>query len=61
MQITKDYQEGMKEVQNQYSVLSKELKEEEQERDKMMQEINVCFQKLERMEKMLLEKKKKEK
>ena len=61
MQITKDYQEGMREVQNQYSVLSQELKQEEQERDLMMKEIQVCFEKLERMEKVLVEKKKKEK
>ena len=61
MQITKDYQEGMREVQNEYSVLSQELKQEEQERDLMMKEIQVCFEKLERMEKVLVEKKKKEK
>ena len=46
MQITKDYQEGMREVQQEYGELSHELKKEEEERDLMMKEIQTCFDKL---------------
>jgi len=46
MQITKDYQEGMREVQQEYGELSQELKKEEEERDLMMKEIQTCFDKL---------------
>lgn len=60
MQITNDYQQGMKEVQSQYSTLSGQLKKEEEERDAMMGQIQVCFEKLERMEKIMKEKKAKE-
>ena len=57
MQITQEYQEGMREVQNEYGTLSQELKREEEERNEMMGQIQSCFEKLERMEKVLLEKK----
>jgi Mg2+ and Co2+ transporter CorA len=57
MQITQEYQEGMREVQNEYGTLSQELKKEEEERNEMMGQIQSCFEKLERMEKVLLEKK----
>ena len=46
MQITKDYQEGMREAQQEYGKLSQELKKEEEERDVMMKEIQTCFDKL---------------
>lgn len=59
IQITNDYQEGMREVQGEYSVLSEQLKKEEEEREVMMQQINSCFEKLEKMEAVLREKRKK--
>lgn len=59
MQITSEYQEGMREVQQEYNTLSGQLRTEEDERNQMLDEINLCFEKLERMEKVLLEKAKK--
>lgn len=56
MQITNEYQTGMREVQQEYSTLSGQLKHEENERNQMLEEINLCFEKLERMEKILVEK-----
>jgi Mg2+ and Co2+ transporter CorA len=56
MQITTEYQEGMKEVQAEYNTLSGQLKREEEERNEMMDQIGICFDKLERMEKLLTEK-----
>ena len=61
IQITNEYQEGMREVQSEYSTLSVQLKKEEEERNEMLEQINVCFDKLEKMEKVLLEKAKKKK
>lgn len=61
MQITQEYQEGMKEVQSEYNTLSLQLKKEEEERNEMMSQIQSCFDKLERMEKVLLDKRKNEK
>lgn len=51
----------MKEVQSEYSTLSVQLKKEEEERNEMLEQINVCFDKLEKMEKVLLEKARKKK
>lgn len=51
----------MREVQSEYSTLSVQLKKEEEERNEMMEQINVCFDKLEKMEKVLLEKARKKK
>ena len=51
----------MREVQSEYSTLSVQLKKEEEERYEMMEQINVCFDKLEKMEKVLLEKARKKK
>jgi hypothetical protein len=56
MQITNEYQAGMREVQEEYSTLSGQLKNEESERNLMLDEINLCFEKLERMEKVFTEK-----
>lgn len=61
IQITNEYQQGMREVQSEYSTLSVQLKKEEEERNEMMEQINVCFDKLEKMEKVLLEKARKKK
>lgn len=51
----------MREVQSEYSTLSVQLKKEEEERNEMMEQINVCFDKLQKMEKVLLEKARKKK
>jgi len=59
IQITTDYQQGMREVQGEYTQLSEQLKKEEEERDLMMEQINLCFSKLEKMEKVLQEKRRK--
>jgi Mg2+ and Co2+ transporter CorA len=56
VQITNDYHTGMQEVQQEYNTLSGQLKNEEDERNQMIQEISLCFEKLERMEKVLVEK-----
>lgn len=56
IQITNEYQEGMKEVQAEYSQLSGQLKKEEEERNQMMEQIEMCFKKLEKMEKVMKEK-----
>ena len=61
MQITTEYQEGMREVQAEYNTLSVQLKSEEEERNEMIEQINVCFDKLTRMEKIFSEKAKKKK
>ena len=57
IQITHDYQQGMKEVHTEYNTLSGQLKKEEEERDAMMGQIQVCFEKLERMEKIMKQRK----
>ena len=46
----------MREVQGEYTVLSEQLKREEEERDAMMQQIGLCFEKLEKMEHALRDK-----
>lgn len=51
----------MREVQSEYSTLSVQLKKEEEERNEMMEQITTCFDKLEKMEKVLLEKARKKK
>jgi|JI9StandDraft_2_1071091.scaffolds.fasta_scaffold1036307_1 hypothetical protein len=51
----------MREVQAEYNTLSVQLKSEEEERNQMIEQINVCFDKLTRMEKILTEKAKKKK
>ena len=61
MQITNEYQQGMQEVQQEYNTLSGQLRSEENERNQMLEDISLCFEKLERMEKVLMEKAKKKK
>lgn len=56
LQMTSEYQSGMREVQAEYGVLSQQLQQEEKERNQMMEEINSCFEKLERMEKLFRQK-----
>ena len=46
----------MKEVQAEYHQLSGQLKKEEEERNQMMEQIEMCFKKLEKMEHVMKEK-----